>query len=87
MIPVVWSPDYEVPLGPHVFPTVKYRLVVERLEAQGVFGRNEIHHPEPASWDELSLVHSADYLAKVREGRLSPEDVRRLETPFSAKLR
>ncbi|MDH3222487.1 MAG: histone deacetylase [Gemmatimonadota bacterium] len=87
MIPVVWSPAYEVHIGPHVFPTVKYRLVVERLEAEGVLGRGEIHHPEPASWDELALVHSEDYLAKVREGRLTHEDVLRLETPFSAELR
>ncbi|NNF26923.1 MAG: histone deacetylase [Gemmatimonadetes bacterium] len=87
MIPVVWSPDYEVHIGPHVFPTVKYRLVVERLEAEGVLERNQIHPPEPASWDDLALVHSRDYLAKVREGRLTPEDVLRLETPFSPELR
>ena len=87
MIPVVWSPEYEVHIGPHVFPTVKYRLVVERLEAEGVLRRNDIHQPEPASWDDLGLVHSEEYLAKVREGCLSPEDVLRLETPFSPELR
>lgn len=87
MIPVVWSPDYEVHIGPHVFPTVKYRLVVERLEAEGVLKRSEIHRPEPASWEDLARVHSEDYLAKVREGRLTPEDVLRLETPFTPELR
>ena len=86
-MPVVWSPDYEVYIGPHVFPTAKYRLVVERLEAENVLSRDDIHPPRPASWDQLALVHSEAYLAKVREGRLSQEDVLRLETPFSDELR
>ena len=34
-------------------------------------------------WDELALVHTPDYLAKLRDGTLSPEDVAQLELPWS----
>ena len=39
-LPVVWHRAYEVDIGPHVFPTRKYRLVRDRLLAEGtVSGR------------------------------------------------
>ena len=85
--PVVWSPEYEVSIGPHVFPTAKYRLVVERLEAEGVLRRDELIPPRPASWSDLGRVHTTEYLDKVRDGTLSLEEVLRLEVPFSPELR
>jgi acetoin utilization deacetylase AcuC-like enzyme len=83
----VWSPQYEVDIGPHVFPTAKYRLVRERLLAEGVLGEGDFKTPELASWDQVGLVHSAEYLEKVREGRLSPLERMTLEVPFSPELR
>jgi acetoin utilization deacetylase AcuC-like enzyme len=38
--------------------------------------------PHAASWEDLALVHTREYLNKVRDGRLTEEDVRLLELPW-----
>ena len=85
--PVVWSPSYEVPIGPHVFPTAKYRLIVEKLEAEGVLSREAIIPPAPASYEALGRVHSDRYLAKIRDNAFTKVDELKLEVPFSVALR
>jgi acetoin utilization deacetylase AcuC-like enzyme len=42
--------------------------------------------PEPASWDDLARVHTAEYLNKIRSGALSFEEIARLELPWSREL-
>lgn len=84
---IVWSPRYEVDIGAHVFPTSKYRLVRERLLARGPVRAEDFVLAEPISWEDLARVHTPDYLAKIREGRFSPDDERLLELPFSPHLR
>lgn len=84
---VVWSPDYEVDIGAHVFPTAKYRLVRERLLAEGVLADADFVLPAQAPWEEVGLVHSADYIRKIRENALSPLERLTLEVPFSPELR
>ena len=49
---VVHHEDYEVDIGPHVFPTLKYRLVRDRLIADGTIGQDDLVHPEPATDDD-----------------------------------
>ena len=85
--PVIWSPDYEVDIGPHVFPTAKYRLVRERLLEEGRVREEEFVIPEPASWEELARVHTDRYLEKIRTGDFTPEEILLLELPFSPQLR
>ncbi|MGD8496825.1 MAG: histone deacetylase, partial [Gemmatimonadales bacterium] len=84
---VVWSPDYEVDIGSHVFPTRKYRLVKERLVAEGVISEADLVAPEPASHDDLARVHTAEYLRKIEDGDFSLADEALLEVPFSPALR
>ena len=83
---VVYSPRYAIDLGLHVFPTVKYQMVHARLLEAGVVRAADIVEPEPATWDELALVHTAEYLTKMREGTLSSDDVAQLELPWSAAM-
>jgi acetoin utilization deacetylase AcuC-like enzyme len=68
-------------IGLHVFPTEKYRLVANGAAQYGPFVE-----PEPATWPELALVHSTEYLAKMRDGALTQEDVDQLELPWSAEM-
>src|SRR2546422_10877776 len=68
-VPVVWHPAYEVDIGPHVFPTRKYRLVRERLLAEGTVSNADLSLPTAASDEQVALVHTADYLRKIRTGR------------------
>jgi acetoin utilization deacetylase AcuC-like enzyme len=84
--PVLYSPRYHVDIGPHVFPTDKYRLVCERLLAAHVIQPADIVEPETASWDDLALVHTAEYLTKLRMGTLTDEDIRVLELPWSEQM-
>ena len=73
-------------IGPHVFPTRKYALVRDRLIAGRVIQTQDCREPEPASWDELALVHTAEYLDKMRHGTMSPEDTAQLELPWSTEM-
>lgn len=84
--PVVWSPTYEVDLGPHVFHTTKYRLVRDRLLAEGVVGPEDFVEPQPASDEDLERVHTAEYLEKIRLDTLTPLERYLLEVPFTPAL-
>src|SRR5438128_10842554 len=85
--PIVWHPAYEVDIGPHVFPTRKYRLVRDRLLAEGAISSADLVEATPASDEQVALVHTADYMRKIQTGALSLEDQLVLEVPFSAALR
>jgi acetoin utilization deacetylase AcuC-like enzyme len=82
---VVWHESYEVDIGPHVFPTAKYRLVRERLTARGV--PIQLHRPEPATDGDVLLVHTTTYVDKILHHRLSVPERLTLEVPFTAELR
>jgi acetoin utilization deacetylase AcuC-like enzyme len=42
--------------------------------------------PDAATWDDLALVHTSEYLTKVREGTLSREELAQLELPWSPEI-
>ena len=83
---VVYSPRYRIDIGPHVFPTDKYQRVHARLLETGVIQPADVVEPEPASWDDLALVHTTEYLERMRDGAMSPEDVAQLELPWSREM-
>ena len=83
---IVYSPRYQIDIGAHVFPTRKYSLIHARLLETGVIGPADCIEPEPASWSDLALVHTAEYLAKMRDGTMSEEDVEQLELPWSPEM-
>jgi acetoin utilization deacetylase AcuC-like enzyme len=81
---LVYSPDYHfVTLGDHVFPMLKYEAVYRELRTRDGF---EFLEPEPASWTDLALVHTAEFLRKVRTNALTAMDVQRLELPWSIRV-
>ena len=41
---------------------------------------------ESAAWDDLALVHTREYLAKVRDGMMTDEDTAQLELPWSSEM-
>jgi len=86
-IRLVYSKDYAVDIGHHVFPTSKYARVRERLR-QGSPYSHEIEYvtPPAASDADVLLVHERAYLEKLTAGSLSREEVLRLELPFSKEL-
>jgi acetoin utilization deacetylase AcuC-like enzyme len=62
---------------------VKYARVRERCLAEGVLRPDELAEPPAAAWEELALVHEAEYLERVREGTLEPLAQRRIGFPWS----
>jgi acetoin utilization deacetylase AcuC-like enzyme len=87
-LPVFYSARYHIDIGPHVFPTRKYRLVRDAVLAlpEAAGGALMIDEPAPASWDELGLVHTSEYLAKLRDGTMTDADIAQLELPWSPEM-
>ncbi len=84
--PFVYSKDYwMLPVGKHVFPVKKYRLIHERLLAMGS-GRDNFRLPQPADDEDILLVHTPRYLKKLKAGTLSTIEQQVLELPFSPAL-
>jgi acetoin utilization deacetylase AcuC-like enzyme len=83
---VLYSARYRIDIGPHVFPTRKYSLVHAGLLEDGVIQPSDCVEPDAASWNDLALVHTADYLNKMRDGTMSPEDTAQLELPWSPEM-
>jgi acetoin utilization deacetylase AcuC-like enzyme len=82
----VYSKEYwMLPVGQHVFPVKKYRLIYEHLLAQGC-GRDNFRLPPPATDEDLLLVHTARYIKKLKTGTLSSLELQTLELPFSPAL-
>lgn len=83
---VVYSDKYYVNIGSHVFPTKKYRLIRERLMREKLLSAEDFELPQPASDEDILLVHSEEYLNKLKNGTLSFEEIFRLELPYSKEL-
>jgi acetoin utilization deacetylase AcuC-like enzyme len=83
---IVYSPRYHIDIGLHVFPTRKYQLVHARLLGDGVIATHDVVEPQAAEWDDLALVHTREYLAKIRDGTLAQEDIAQLELPWSSEM-
>ena len=64
----------------------KYRLLRERLVADGVVSERDLHLPEAVTLDELKLAHSASYVEAVVHGRLLPDEQRRIGFPWSEMM-
>jgi acetoin utilization deacetylase AcuC-like enzyme len=83
---VVYSDQYDLNLGNHVFPSAKYRLVKERLLQENLLSREKIAEPSPASDDDVALVHDRDYIWKLKNAKLSHVEILRMEIPYSPEL-
>lgn len=83
---IFYSPKYEVDLGEHILPTVKFRLIKERLIELGTVRAGDFEEPPPARDDDILLVHTPAYLDKLRRGALTAEELGVLDLPFSRGL-
>jgi len=86
-LPIVWHQGYEADIGLHVFPTRKYRAARDRLIGEGSIAETDIRRPEPVSDAQVALVHTPQYLQKIKYSEFSWQDVMILEVPFSPELR
>jgi acetoin utilization deacetylase AcuC-like enzyme len=83
---VVYHERYDLNLGPHVFPSQKFRLIHEMLLREGIATAEDIARPERASDDHLLRVHTADWVRKLKTGTLTASEIMKLEVPYSPEL-
>jgi len=83
---LVYDPRFNVDLGPHVFPSQKYRLLHERLLRSGLAGPADFIAPQPAGDDDVLRVHTAGYVRKLKSGKFTADEARALEVPWSREL-
>lgn len=79
---LIYHDAYDLNLGAHVFPSQKYRLIRDRLAAEGY----EFTDPEPASDEDLLLVHGRGWVTRLKQGTLHEAEIQRLEIPWSQKM-
>ena len=80
---LVYHPRYDLNLGAHVFPSQKYRLVRERLLAEGVVSLDDFLAPEPITDEQVLLVHDSGWVQRLKTGTLGYAELARLEIPWS----
>src|SRR5882672_11426027 len=83
---LIYSDDYYLPIGAHVFPAEKYRLTRDRLLELGVAHVEDFVAPPLASDQDVLLVHTPEYVQKLKTGTLSPGEELALEIPYSLGL-
>jgi acetoin utilization deacetylase AcuC-like enzyme len=83
---LVYSDNYDLNLGNHVFPSSKYRLVKEKLLREGLARPEEFVEPLAAPEQDVALVHDREYIRKLQAGKLSLIEILRLEVPYSPEL-
>jgi acetoin utilization deacetylase AcuC-like enzyme len=82
-----YSDTFVLPLPDHHrFPMAKYRLLRERLVAEGILTAADLEIPESISWDDVRLVHDAGYVDAVGAGTLSADAQRRIGFPWSPMM-
>lgn len=83
---LVYHPGYDLNLGDHVFPARKYRLIRERLLAEGFAEPVDFVEPEAVSDEAVLRVHEPGWVHRLRTGTLSEAEVIKLELPYSREM-
>jgi len=83
---LVYSDDYYLPIGSHVFPAEKYKCIHDRLLASGVAEPADFVTPRAATDQDVLLVHTPQYVEKLKTGTLSTREQLELEVPYSPEL-
>jgi acetoin utilization deacetylase AcuC-like enzyme len=83
---LVYSDDYFLPIGSHVFPSEKYRRIHDRLIAEGVVAASDFVCPRPSTDQDVQLVHTPQYITKLKTGTLSAREELQMEVPYSPEL-
>ena len=83
---LVYSDDYFLPIGSHVFPAEKYKRIHDRLIQSESAQSSDFVTPRPATDEDVLLVHTPRYVEKLKTGTLSAREELELEIPYSPEL-
>src|SRR5690349_19545116 len=83
---LVYHERYDLNLGPHVFPSQKFRLIREMLLRESTASEADFLRPEVASDEDILRVHTQEWVRKLKTGTLTASEVMLLEVPYSPEL-
>jgi acetoin utilization deacetylase AcuC-like enzyme len=83
---LVYHEGYDLNLGAHVFPSQKFRLIAEKVVADGLAKSEDFVRPEPAADTDILAVHTKDWVHKLKTGALTLSEEMKLEVPYSPEL-
>ena len=87
MLKLFYSDTFELPLPDrHRFPMSKYRLLRERILQDSIASQCELSLPAAATNEQLSRVHSQEYVEAICAGNLSNVEIRRIGFPWSLAM-
>lgn len=82
-----YSDRFVLPLPEgHRFPMRKYSRLRERIIDEQVLAPGDLHIPPAATDDDILRCHTAEYLTRVKSGRLTPQEIRRIGFPWSREM-
>src|ERR1700678_2163304 len=83
---LVYSEEYYLPIGAHVFPAEKYPRIHDRLLQTRAAEVDDFVAPQLASDQDILLVHTPEYVEKLKTGTLSEQEELAMEIPYSPEL-
>jgi acetoin utilization deacetylase AcuC-like enzyme len=83
---LVYHDGYDLRLGEHVFPAQKYRYIHDRLLHDAFATEQDFVQPEPAADSDILAVHEQGWVARLKSGTLSYQEIMQLEVPYSREL-
>src|SRR5271157_1901045 len=83
---LVYHDGYDLHLGTHVFPSQKFKLIAEKLLADGIAAKSDFVCPDAATDADILRVHTPDWVHKLKTGTLTRSEEMKLEVPYSPEL-
>ena len=80
---IIYHPEYDLDLGPHVFPSQKFRMIHDALLEEGISEQSDFLEPSPASDEDVMRVHTPAYVRKLQTDSLTLSERMKLEIPLS----
>lgn len=80
---VVYHPRYDLNLGPHVFPSQKFKMVHDALLEEGLADQGDFVEPLSAADEDVLRVHTPAYVQKLQTDSLTLSERMKLEIPVS----
>ncbi len=81
----IFSKKYYADIGLHVFPIEKYLMLHEKLLREGIMTEKNVLEPQPASRDDLLLVHTEKYVEDLLGLKRTPS-IMRSELPITQEI-
>jgi acetoin utilization deacetylase AcuC-like enzyme len=72
----IYAPEYEIDIGPHVFPTEKYRRIADQLRSERIVSDQNIRPPSRPSREDLAMILDPAYLDDLLAARMTMRTAR-----------